>query len=224
MNWHTALEVIGWVGSALVVISLMLSRVLRFRWMNLIGSLIATVYNAILGIWPFFAMNFAIVIINAIWLWRIYRTRYDDATYQVVEVDPMDAYLLHLQTSNAEDIAKYAPEFNPRVGVGERRLAFIVVKGTETVGLVEVRDAGLGVGEVLLDWVLPRYRDFTPGEFVYRDSGVFAKAGFRQLRRSAYLPPDAKYLTRIGFVERDGVWTYDVPQVGATPDRAAPQS
>ena len=35
----------------------MQARVLRFRWMNMIGSLIATVYNAIIEVWPFAAIG-----------------------------------------------------------------------------------------------------------------------------------------------------------------------
>ena len=50
-------QIIGWVGSALVVLSLMQARVLRFRWLNLVGSVLATAYNAVFGIWPFVAMN-----------------------------------------------------------------------------------------------------------------------------------------------------------------------
>ncbi|MCL1899858.1 MAG: hypothetical protein FWG11_05000, partial [Promicromonosporaceae bacterium] len=123
MDLRTLLEVIGWIGSALIVISLMLSRVLRFRWMNLTGSLIAAAYNAILGIWPFVAMNAAIVVINAFWLLRLYRTQHDEATYQVVEVSPDDAYLLHLQHHHAADISQFAPGFHRLPALDETRIS-----------------------------------------------------------------------------------------------------
>lgn len=70
MNW---LEIFGWAGSAFVVVSLMLANKIRFRWLNLIGCIIATTYNLILGIWPYTAMNAAISIINVYWLFRIKR-------------------------------------------------------------------------------------------------------------------------------------------------------
>ena len=54
MGW---LELVGWIGSGLIVFSLMQARVLRFRWINLVGSLVATGYNTWIGIWPFAAMN-----------------------------------------------------------------------------------------------------------------------------------------------------------------------
>ena len=44
-----------------------------------------------------------------------------------------------------------------------------------------VRDAGDGVAQVELDYVTPRFRDFTPGEFVYRRSGLFRDRGFRRV-------------------------------------------
>ena len=110
------LEIAGWVGSALVVLSLTQARVFRFRWLNLTGSLIATTYNAILGIWPFFAMNAAISLINIYWLRRLTRERHDAAVYEVVEVAPDDAYLLHVLRTHAADIAGFAPGFVAQLG------------------------------------------------------------------------------------------------------------
>ena len=64
-------EIIGWTGSALVVISLIVPSIRRFRTLNFAGSLIATVYNVVFGIWPYAAMNAVIAIIDAYWLYRL---------------------------------------------------------------------------------------------------------------------------------------------------------
>ena len=200
-------QVIGWVGSGLVVLSLMQARVLRFRWMNLAGAVVATVYNAVFGIWPFAAMNGAIAVIDVYWLWRLLRERHDSAVYEVVEVAPDDAYLQHVLGVHAADIAQFRTPATAAVGATAPRLAFLVVRGDETVGVVQVVEVGAGVGQVELDWVTPRFRDFTPGEFVYRRSGVFAEHGFRRLVVPA---GQADYLTRVGF--RHGVdgWVREV--------------
>lgn len=177
------LEIGGWAGSALVVWSLTQARVLRFRWLNLTGSSLATAYNAILGIWPFVAMNGVIVLINVYWLIRLNRERHDATTYTVVAVAPDDAYLLHVLRVHADDIARHAPQFRAEPRPGERRHAFLVQRGDETVGVVEVLDVGDGVGAVLLDWVSLRFRDFTPGEFVWEQSGALAGTGLRRVVR-----------------------------------------
>ncbi|MFD6443567.1 hypothetical protein ACFWEJ_00595 [Promicromonospora sp. NPDC060204] len=204
------LELAGWVGSALVVLSLTQARVFRFRWLNLTGSLIATTYNAILGIWPFFAMNAAISLINIYWLRRLTRERHDAAVYEVVEVAPDDAYLLHVLRTHAADIATFAPGFVAQPGPGEERSAFLVQRGDETVGVVEVRDGGDGAGVVELDWVSMRFRDLTPGEFVYRRSGIFAAKGFDRVVVPQPAPGEHAYLRGVGFRPEGDTWVREV--------------
>ena len=67
--------------------------------------------------------------------------------------------------------------------------------------MVVVRDAGDRVALVELDYVTPRFRDFTPGEFVFRRSGLFRDLGFRKV----LTPPGMvePYYGRLGFT-REG--------------------
>jgi hypothetical protein len=213
------LEIIGWVGSALVVVSLMQARVLRFRWMNLAGSVIATAYNAVVGIWPFAVMNGVIAIIDVYWLVRLQRERHDADVYEVVPVGADDHYLRHVLGVHADDIARYYPSFVlPGSGApadAPARWAYLVLRGDETVGVVVVRDVGDAVGEVELDYVTPRFRDFTPGEFVYRRSGVFAGTGLRALVVADDARDTGDYLERVGFEQVGGRWRRDVQPAAA---------
>lgn len=221
------LEIIGWVGSVLVVVSLMQARVLRFRWLNFAGSVIATAYNTIVGIWPFAAMNAVIAVIDAYWLWRLTRERHDADVYEVVPVGAGDHYLRHVLGVHADDIARYYPSFrHPGEARGDAggdapgaaaggRWAYLVLRGDETVGVVVVRDVGAGVGEVELDWVTPRFRDFAPGEFVYRRSGAFAGTGLRTLLVAEDARDTGPYLERVGFARVDGRWRREVEAAAA---------
>lgn len=200
----------GWIGSILVVWSLMVSRVLRFRWMNFAGSVIATIYNAAIQLWPFFAMNLAIAVIDAVWIRRLTRERHDDAVYKVIPVAPQDAFLHHVLATHAADIAKERPDFAAEPTADERRATFLVVRGDENVGVVAIRDEGAGVGHVELDWVKPTFRDFTPGEFVYRESHALADAGFRTLEVEQTASTDEVYLRRMGFAPHGTRWVRDL--------------
>lgn len=206
---QTLLEVIGWVGSGLIVFSLMQARVLRFRWMNMIGSLIATVYNAIIEVWPFAAMNAVIAVISAYWLRRLYRESSDPLVYRVVRVEPEDAYLQHVLAVHGEDIRRHAPLFEPRVEE-DSRLAFLVVRGDEAVGVVALKPAGQGVATIELDWVKPRFRDFTPGHFVYEESGALPAAGIRQVQLIPHDATDREYLRKAGFRLENERWIRDL--------------
>jgi hypothetical protein len=215
----SALDIFGWISSILVVWSLMQARVLRFRWMNLVGAAMATVVNAMLGIWPFAVMNGVIAVIDAYWIWRLTRERHDEQAYEVVEVGIDDAYLLHVLGVHSDDVAATHPGFSLAAAAGasdaggsgaaDERSAFLVLRGDETVGMVLVRDAGAGVGAVELDYVTQRFRDFTPGEFVYRKSGVFADKGFTTLVADAG-PGTSEHYGRVGFQRVGDHWVRPV--------------
>jgi len=73
VDTRTFLEIVGWIGSGLVVISLVVANQRTFRSLNLTGSLIATAYNMILGVWPAVGMNATIALIDLYWLLRLRR-------------------------------------------------------------------------------------------------------------------------------------------------------
>ncbi|MFD6757317.1 hypothetical protein [Micromonospora gifhornensis] len=192
MNW---LELVGWTGSALLVWSLLQTRILRLRAVNLIGCLVLIGYNGALRVWPMVGLNIVLAVINLWYLRRLLATRHDEQTYQVVEVKADDAFLAHTLRVHAADIARFNPGFHPDRVAG--RAAFLVVRADEVVGVVLAHDAGDGVAQVDLDYVTPAFRDFTPGEFVYRRSSLFTDRGFRRV----ISPPGmrAPYYQRIGF-------------------------
>jgi hypothetical protein len=92
--------------------------------------------------------------------------------------------------------------------VGPGSAAYLVQHGNETVGVVVVRDAGDGVAQVELDYVTPRFRDFSPGEFVFRRSGLFTGRGFRRI----LTPPGMvnPYYERLGFARAGDSWVTDL--------------
>jgi hypothetical protein len=208
------LELIGWLGSALVILSLAQARVLRFRVLNLAGALLAVIYNVALSIWPFAVMNLIIAVIDIYWLRRLLADRHDPEVYSVVEVGPSDAYLEHVLRVQLDDIRTFQPSYAAPLD-DARRWAFLVQREAETIGAVVLRDTGDGSAVVELDYVTPRFRDFTPGEFVYEQSGVFAARGLRLLVADPELARHRTYLGRVGFHEAGGQMVRDVDSVAA---------
>jgi hypothetical protein len=196
------LQVIGWAGSAILITSLLQTRVLRLRELNLLAAVLLVVYNAVLGIWPMVAMNVCIAGINVWHLSRLLRTRHDPGTYEVVGIGPGEEYLTYVLQRNQRDVERFNPEptWDP---AAPGAMAVLVLRAGETVGVVLARDAGDGVAQIDLDYVLPRFRDFTPGEFVYRRSGLFTERGFRRVVAPRRMRDADEYLARVGF-RRDG--------------------
>ena len=206
MPW---LQITGWLGSALLIYSVMQARVLRFRVLNLAASAILAGFNAALEIWPMVAMNIALCGINLWHIRSLVGTRHDDQTYEVLEVGGQDEYLRHVLRVHAADILRYQPDFSWD-GAVWGSLAFLVLCAVETVGVVLVRDEGDGVARVVLDYVTPRFRDFSPGEFVWRHSTVLRERGFQRVVTPAHMV--GAYYGRLG-CERDGTtdsWSLDL--------------
>jgi hypothetical protein len=173
------LDLFGWFGSALLIFSLLQTRVLRFRVLNLAASLSLVLFNALVGVWPMVGMNVATSSINLWFIARMLRERHDDTAFDVLQVGPTDAYLCHFLTVHEADIRRHQPGFVPG-DLHEGDLAFQVEKGDETVGVVLIRRDG-DIARVLLDYVTPRFRDFSPGEFVWRRASRLRDRGFRKV-------------------------------------------
>lgn len=196
-----ALDVIGWAGSALLVWSLLQTRLLRLRALNLLGCLVLIGFNWAVGVWPMVGLNIVLAVINIWYLGRMLVTRHDDKAYQVVEVRADDGLLAHILRTHHDDIARFNPGFT-RPDPGRRdAAAFLVLNADEVAGVVVFHVAGSGVAQVELDYVTERYRDFTPGEFVFRRSRYFIDHGCH----TVITPPGmrAPYYGRLGF-RRDG--------------------
>jgi hypothetical protein len=190
MSW---LDVVGWAGSALLVFSLLQARVVRFRVLNTVACVVLVFFNAMLGIWPMVAMNIVLASINLCFITRLLRDRHDEAAFEVLRVGTDDDYLRHVLGTHRDDILRFQPDFTePHPDEG----AFIVIKGDETVGVVVLARDG-DIARIRLDYVTPKYRDFTPGEFVWRRSGMLNGLGFRHVMT----PPGmvAAYYDRVGF-------------------------
>ena len=199
------LDVLGWGGSALLVYSLLQSSVLRLRVLNLVACVGLIVFNAFLSVWPMVGMNAVLVAINAWFIVQMLRHRHDVTAFDVLEVDPADAYLRHVLRVHHADILRFNPGFVH--APDEDQDAFLVQREDETVGVVLLREEG-DTAHVLLDYVTPRYRDFSPGEFVWRHSGLLASRGVRRV----VSPPGmvGAYYDRVGFRRQGDAWVLEV--------------
>lgn len=64
MNTAILIEIFGYIGSALVVISMLMTSIVKLRVINMIGSVISGIYAVICGAFPLAFMNACLIIIN----------------------------------------------------------------------------------------------------------------------------------------------------------------
>jgi hypothetical protein len=164
-------------------------------------------------VWPMVAMNVVLVGIN---LWSIIRMqgqRHDARVYDAVAISTDEPMLARLIERHADDIERLNPALDVRGTALLERAdhAFIVTTDDQVVGLVLSADGQQPDEQlVLIDYVLPPYRDFTPGEFVFRPGGPFSVIGTRTVVASPSMVSSERYLNAIGFVDRAGRRVLDI--------------
>jgi hypothetical protein len=173
--------------------------------LNTVACLVLVFFNAMIGVWPMVAMNVVLAAINLWFIVQLQRQRHDEAAFDVLEVEPTDEYLRHVLRVHGEDILRFQPNFLWDPDADDH--AFIVMRADETVGVVIVHRDG-DVARVVLDYVTPRYRDFTPGEFVWRRSGLFEGLGFRRVVTSSAMV--GAYYDKVGFRPEGDAYVLDL--------------
>jgi hypothetical protein len=58
------LEIFGYIGTALVIVSMMMTSMLKLRIINMCGGLISLIYAVLRNTWPVVVLNFCIIGIN----------------------------------------------------------------------------------------------------------------------------------------------------------------
>ena len=189
------LELLGYVASALVAISLMTSRILRLRVINLAGSLAFAIYGVLIGAYPVAVVNAFIVLINLWFLAGMLRAR---EYFRILAIEPDSEYLRYFLAVHDADIRRLLPGFTPAPERAE--LTFFVLRDLVPAGLFigEVRDDGCLL--VRLDYVIPAYRDFKIGRYVFGESAAFFRdRGIRRIVSPSGAPAHARYLRKMGF-------------------------
>ncbi|HET7228681.1 MAG TPA: hypothetical protein VFJ16_01630 [Longimicrobium sp.] len=190
------LEMLGYLASVLVAVSLMMSRILRLRVINLVGSLAFAIYGALIGAYPVAAVNAFICVINVWYLSRMLRAK---EYFRILEVEPGSQYVRYFLDFHADDIRRFEPEFTHPPQPGE--LTFLVLRDLMPAGLFVGQVREDGCLWVRLDYVIPSFRDFKVGRYVYGESrDFFRQRGIRTIATAPGAPEQAQYLRRMGFV------------------------
>ena len=195
MNSSTLIEAFGYLGSALVLVSFLMSSVVKLRVVNTVGSMIFAIYALIIRSYPTAVMNLCLVAINLRFLWKLRR---QDPSYRLLSLKPEEGYVQDFLRSCKEDIARCFPQRRPEETEPNR--AYMVFHGAEPAGILLGREED-GVLDVGLDYSTQAYRDCSVGAFLLENLPRPLK-----LRYGDAEAEHLSYLQKLGFAEKDGVW------------------
>ncbi len=201
MDFHFVKEGIGYAASLIILVSLLMTNVFRLRVINLAGSLVFALYGWLIASWPVCVINLVIAGIDG---WHLLQSLRYAAFFDLAPAASVGPeYLKRFFLFHERELVKYAPGLT----LEDLRAACtcIIFRNMLPVGVFSYRQAGPDA-EIVIDFMIPEYRDFKAGRYLYRTKRMFFKEqGIKRFRAVARHPSQTKYYLRNGFARQPGV-------------------
>lgn len=166
MNTQTIIELVGYIGSALVLISFLMVSVVKLRIVNSIGSIVCVIYGLIIHAYPTVVMNLCLVAINLYYLIKMSNT---EKSYDLVKINVGDALAKYTIDLYKKDMVKCFPGISLDFEGANR--GYVVCHEGKPVGITLGREENRAI-ELMLDYSIPEYRDFSIGSFLMSNMAV----------------------------------------------------
>ena len=195
MDSKMLIEIFGYIGSFLVLVSFLMVSVVKLRIVNTIGSLIFMIYALIIKSYPTAIMNFCLVLINLHFLYRM--NKKDNKEYDLISVKKNDSLTKYLIDKYKDDIKECFPDTN--FSFTKANKGYVVFCQGMPVGITLGKEKD-GEMELLLDYTIPEYRDFSIGSYLIPKLG---EEGIKKLIFSGSDEHHKEYLKKMGFEKQD---------------------
>lgn len=194
INW---LEWLGYLASVLIAVSLLMSSLVKLRWLNLVGSTVFAVYGLLINAIPVVISNTIIIFINIYYLYKIYTEK---EYFKLIEINQSDEYLKSFFNFYKNGIKRFFPDFN--FEIDKAAVRFYILRNMVAAGVFIASEYDKESLFIDLDFVMPEYRDFKIGAFIFENNEKYFKdKGYKRLLSYASDKEHNTYLRRMGFVE-----------------------
>lgn len=155
-------ELMGYLASVLLGLSLLVNNDLRFRWLNTFGCLAFIVYGAMINAFPVILTNTALFLINVFYLVKIHRTEED---FDMLEFKPDYKIVNKFLSFYKNDIKAYFPEYRHAEVPAE--ISFVVLRDMVIANIFAASLSADGTAYVKINYTVPKYRDYKVGKFIF---------------------------------------------------------
>ena len=193
------LSLIGYLGSALVIVSLSMSNIRRLRLMNLCGAGLVAIFAFGTQSWPVAILNSVIVCLNVFHLIKISYAK--DYFSIITTMTPDSQFVQNFLAYYLTDIAEFFPEFDLKA-IKEPRIV-LISRNLNPVGLfISSYNLEQGIIDIHLDYARPEFRDFKSTRYYLSHHVQCLKdLGLHTLRAKSNVPAHYNYLLKMGFKE-----------------------
>ena len=144
------LEIFGYIGTALVIVSMLMTSLVKLRIINMCGGLISLIYAVCVHTWPVVVLNACLISINFVQTVRQLRGKETVTLFSVRADDPTAKHLMSLWQKDAQ---KHHPDLDLQAMNGEE--IHILYVGAEAVGFFAAR---ADEGDAAVLYLTPAHR------------------------------------------------------------------
>ncbi|MBS4534805.1 YgjV family protein [Clostridium sp. D2Q-14] len=191
------LEWLGYIASFIVLVSLLMSSVIKLRWINLLGSLIFAIYGFLIGALPVGIMNLGIVFINIYYLIKIYGSK---DYFKILPINTNTDYFQYFLEFYKEDILNYFSR--SKFDIDDSVVNIYILRNMIPAGVFIASEYDSNTLKIELDYVIPEYRDFKIGKYLFEDQKKhFLNKGYNKFVSISLNNKHDKYLEKMGFTK-----------------------
>jgi len=204
-----AIQILGYAASLIVFISLMMKSLAKLRVLNAAGSLLFVVFALATDSLPTAFLNLGIVVIDVFYFIRM--TRVKD-NFEIMTVQKDNEIVRRFYRTNKKELDAL---FGEASFVKSEKIA-LFFRNDDIAGLLAYSSVVLpqsdssvpeSAAEILIDFVVPKYRDFAVGRhFFVKDVSFWKEQGYTCLLSNVPDKRHIPYLERLGF-ERQNDFT-----------------
>jgi hypothetical protein len=191
------LEWIGYIASGIIALSMTMNSILRFRWINLVGAVTFSIYGFLIGALPVGFLNLFIALVDIYYLYAIYSKK---EIFETLEIQPESNYMERFLKFHEKDIQLFFPGFAYLPNATD--LSFFILRDMAIAGIFIAHRQKDNSLEVSLDYVIPEYRDFKNGKFVFLTlRNKLMEDGITKIVATAQAKKHERYLKKLGFIQ-----------------------
>jgi len=204
-------QIIGYSGSLLIGVSLMMKNIRHLRKVNLFGAATFATYGLLVGAYPVLILNSFITIVDIYYLVQMNRKKELFSLMPVL--DNRHLFLNKFLDHYSKDIHRFFPSCS-REEIDTAHCYFIL-RNLLPVGLFIYKELSPEKIEVLIDYAIPDYRDMKNARFIYDAESDFLKEkGYKEISAVSTVPKHRRYLLNVGFLKDNKMHDKFIRRIG----------
>ncbi|MDR2898536.1 MAG: hypothetical protein LBU99_06930 [Spirochaetaceae bacterium] len=194
MDWIT---ILGYSASVITLCSLLMKSLLKLRWINAVGASLFSAFAILTASWPTAFLNMGIVLVDIYFIRQLMSRR---ELFELIPVQEQNEMIQYFYRANEAEIRRI---FGDAAFNSATEYAFYM-KNNDIAGILAYSDSLEGKVRIQVDYVTPRYRDFSIGRYFYiTDLSFWKNKQVSLIEMEAPSKEHIPYLKKAGFIPKE---------------------